>query len=139
MPVAASQILQVPSSLAETTKSESGLIAVAKTLSVWPVRVASSAPVAESQILAVSSELVETMKRPFGLIAQAKTPLAWPARVRRSASDSRGRVLIRNQGVAPGSDRQRNWGSRSAGTGSASHCSRLKSCCQRRSGRSDRV
>src|SRR5665647_673417 len=80
-PVAASQILRVSSSLAETRRRPSGEKAQPLTALSCPLRVASQAPVSASHSLRVLSSLAETRRRPSGEKAQELTGPPCPSRV----------------------------------------------------------
>ncbi len=73
MPLAASQMRAVPSSLAVTTRVPSGLKAAEATALVWPRRSVSSLPLAASQMRAVPSSLAVTTRVPSGLKAAELT------------------------------------------------------------------
>ena len=81
LPLAASQILSVPSKQAETIQEPSGLIAQAFTSMLCPERVWISRPIARSQIFSVLSMLAETPQEPSGLIAQSLIKLVCPDKV----------------------------------------------------------
>jgi hypothetical protein len=82
LPVAASQIRAVRSSLAVASHLPSGAIATASTPPAWPVRTARSSPVAASQIRAVPSRLAVASQEPSGATA---TAVVGPARSARRA------------------------------------------------------
>ncbi len=82
-------------------------------------------PVCGSQSRRVPSSLPVTRQEPSGLKAQHVTRPLWAVIVRSSAPDSRTGDRVRSHGAAPAAERRAYSPASSAGTGSASHCSRL--------------
>src|SRR6266540_107519 len=84
-----SQMRAVPSSLAVTMRSPSGLNLALRTAPAWPWSLASSLAVRASQMRAVASPLAVPIRPPSGLKTALHTQSLWPrsfARMRHSSS-----------------------------------------------------
>src|SRR5262249_10501799 len=95
-PLVVSQTLTVLSTLPETNRLPSRLIAMLRTSSVWPFRTEMGRPLVESQSLMPRSNPAEASHRPSGLKPTALRVLSWLTMVDSPPDDTSHSLTVRS-------------------------------------------